>query len=159
MSAFLCDDSHILAVAVLSLYRGESGEIDSAKLKEHVEILTMANHASLGDRYPERGVSVIVCDVPKVWGLATICLDVPAVEQESISDTRDTRRTANIPLRTLVSIMQAQCAKLVDCFEYQACDWRHWEGSDAAKLCDMARSNILRSLPGYDEASWGASWL
>lgn len=45
--------------------------------------------------------------------------------------------------------------KSIDCYEYQACDWSKYTGSEAQKIAVDARAKTIRRLPGYNEATWG----
>ena len=46
--------------------------------------------------------------------------------------------------------------KACDCYEYQSCEHREWEVSEAHAFIMALRSRAIHALPGYDEASWGA---
>lgn len=45
-------------------------------------------------------------------------------------------------------------AKLSSCYVYQACDGRAWDDSPEARMVESLRSDLLRSLPGYDAEGW-----
>ncbi|HTJ71322.1 MAG TPA: hypothetical protein VL551_27525 [Actinospica sp.] len=45
--------------------------------------------------------------------------------------------------------------KLIDCYEYQSCEHPAWKESQAKRLCDQLRKQVISKLPGYDEAPWG----
>ena len=45
--------------------------------------------------------------------------------------------------------------KLIDCFDYQACEPPGWPDSEAYAFCDALRSRLIRELDGYDAAPWG----
>ena len=45
--------------------------------------------------------------------------------------------------------------KLIDCFDYQACETDDYEESDAAAFCRALRLRVIHELPGYDAAPWG----
>ena len=72
---------------------------------------------------------------------------------------------AEIPHRvkvTLGEVMRATQIPAVNvlhsiaCFEYQACESDDWDQTDAYKICEQIRCAAIRSLPGYDDAPWGA---
>lgn len=44
--------------------------------------------------------------------------------------------------------------KLINSYEYQSCEDDSWESSLAKQFCDALRGDVIRSLPGYDEAEW-----
>lgn len=52
------------------------------------------------------------------------------------------------------SIVEA--LKLLDCYEYQACECQDWEDSEAFRWCYRLRKALGRALPGYDSAAWEA---
>lgn len=47
-------------------------------------------------------------------------------------------------------------AKLIANYEYQSCEHRSWEQSDAFEACKNLTDELTRKLPGYEEAPWGA---
>lgn len=46
-------------------------------------------------------------------------------------------------------------AKLVDCYEYQSCEFDEWEESDAKKICTAVTESLLSNNPEYEAAPWG----
>jgi hypothetical protein len=46
-------------------------------------------------------------------------------------------------------------ASLIRNFDYQACEWAGWEGSEARKWLDWATDIGLRAMPSYKAAGWG----
>ena len=54
----------------------------------------------------------------------------------------------------------AQCTpveiiKLCDCYDYQSCETRDWETTEAFAICAALRAAAIDSLPGYEDAPWG----
>ncbi len=51
--------------------------------------------------------------------------------------------------------------KACDCYDYQACETDDYQDTDAAKIVrlirDRAIGEVLRQLPAYDRAPWGAA--
>ena len=47
----------------------------------------------------------------------------------------------------------AEMAKTLNCLEYQSCERDDWFESDAYKILTVCREQILRGLPGYDQAA------
>jgi hypothetical protein len=45
--------------------------------------------------------------------------------------------------------------KLIDHYEYQACEHPEWETSSAKKVCTKLRELLISALPGYQAAPWG----
>lgn len=45
--------------------------------------------------------------------------------------------------------------KLIDCYEYQACETNDFKETAAAKICREYREHLIGRLPGYDAAPWG----
>jgi hypothetical protein len=44
--------------------------------------------------------------------------------------------------------------KLLDCYEYQACESAEWHTSEARQFCEALRSRLIAHVPGYSEAPW-----
>ena len=47
--------------------------------------------------------------------------------------------------------------KLVNCYEYQACEHPGWEASEAHRFTQALTHNLISALPGYDNAQ-GWEW-
>ena len=47
-----------------------------------------------------------------------------------------------------------QGLKLIDCYEYQSCEHPGWLESEAYRFCQALHANLIRRLPGYEEAPW-----
>jgi hypothetical protein len=55
-------------------------------------------------------------------------------------------------LSSAPELSAVECAKAIDCFEYQACEFDGWETSAAHDWLAQLRKCILSRLPGYDAA-------
>ena len=49
-----------------------------------------------------------------------------------------------------------QVLKSCACFRYQACEFAGWDDSEAARFIEALTTKAINSLPGYEEAVWGA---
>jgi len=47
-----------------------------------------------------------------------------------------------------------EALKLIDCYEYQSCEHDGWKTSQAKRLCEKLRGNLITALPGYESAKW-----
>mgnify|MGYP001575503402 CR=1 FL=1 len=45
--------------------------------------------------------------------------------------------------------------KVIDCYEYQACETPGWPDTEAFQFCETLRARLTSLLPGYDAAPWG----
>lgn len=43
--------------------------------------------------------------------------------------------------------------KALSCYEYQSCEHPGWETSEAKTFCDRLQSEMIRLLPGYEDAA------
>lgn len=43
----------------------------------------------------------------------------------------------------------------VNYYEYQSCEHPEWGNSEAYRFCDALRRDLIRELPGYEQAPWG----
>ena len=48
-----------------------------------------------------------------------------------------------------------EALKAIDCLEYQSCEHKGWEKSEAKRFLDKLRGLLIHALPGYDAAPWG----
>jgi len=49
-----------------------------------------------------------------------------------------------------------QVLKSCKCYEYQSCEHPVWESSEAHAFIQSLKSHAINSLPGYENAEWGA---
>ncbi|OGT35667.1 MAG: hypothetical protein A3F11_07110 [Gammaproteobacteria bacterium RIFCSPHIGHO2_12_FULL_37_14] len=45
--------------------------------------------------------------------------------------------------------------KLCDCYEYQSCETNEYANSVADRAIFSLRKQLIRALPGYEDAAWG----
>jgi hypothetical protein len=43
---------------------------------------------------------------------------------------------------------------ILACYEYQTCEHTEWPASEAYSFCDALRHDLIRQLPGYNDAPW-----
>ena len=51
---------------------------------------------------------------------------------------------------------RVQVLKSISCLDYQSCDVDTWPDSEAFAFLQALTTTAISSLPGYDEAEWGA---
>jgi hypothetical protein len=73
----------------------------------------------------------------------------PYMQSETRLISRGMPRVIPAPARTVV------IAKQIANYEYQSCEHDCWESSEAHAFCRALAENLLRSLPGWEEAPWG----
>lgn len=54
------------------------------------------------------------------------------------------------------SVMPLQVLKSISCLEYQSCEHEGWANSEAREFLRALTKRAISSLPGYDDAKWGA---
>ena len=47
-----------------------------------------------------------------------------------------------------------QILKLIDCLEYQSCEFKDWDTSPAKNILDNMRQGVYRKMPGYENSKW-----
>ena len=57
--------------------------------------------------------------------------------------------------RQLNSIPAVYALKILDCYEYQACETPDYSRSLVAGLCAKLRRTLITMLPGYNDSNWG----
>lgn len=45
--------------------------------------------------------------------------------------------------------------KALGCYEYQSCEHKGWNGSEAKKFCDALRIQLTHHVEGYEDGPWG----
>lgn len=139
MSAFMVSKSHIDAIVATALhgptgvYRSEWGCNPPFPDANAVgEMLVKENLSSIHARYPDTLTNPEATPGP--------------IDQYWLREYRFTE-----PAHALQAIA---AIKLLDCYEYQSCEHKEWETSDARKFCDHLRRKLVTYVPGYDEAAW-----
>ena len=149
MSAFLCSSYHIGRLAAyIEAHDGERVRYfveplaPADRVGQIAARLAVANVASVQGRYPdtvenfESAPGLISDSAEGVLGYISKCAE--AARTEWRGDHR------------AVDIEQA-----VRCYEYQSCEYDGWEGSDGAKLANMAYRTAVRAiLEGNDADGW-----
>ncbi len=128
MSAYLCDNGHISALALYAARAGLPPNVlprEFAPVEEIAEAIARelyaANCASLADRYGDKEQAPFTYEPPSVVKLAN----------------------------------HVQVIKAAHCFEYQASEWRGWDESHARQVLRAVIAHAVMSLPGYEKAMWG----
>ncbi len=127
MSAFMCSDRHLTALAAYAVRNGLSGivgmdHVPSAAIATAFGILLRENAASLDARYPNdpgQGVG--------------------RVNAKALDERFDA-----------VTIIKA-----CHCYAYQACEHTGWADSQAKQIVERIEAHAVRALPGYKAAPWG----
>lgn len=152
MSAWMCCDEHIIAVALQSMYRvgrlENERNIDRAELQRRVTVLETQNKVSLNARYQDE-VTEPEINVLPVGKLVPRIFDRVVMTQKSGESEPSAKRMDALLLDL------GQMATFVSCYEYQACEDEGWQTSDAHALCNEAFRNICHNIPGRDDGSWG----
>ena len=143
MSAWIVSKEHIdyLITAGLSLDQfGVSWRVGPNRVK-----LTLENATQIGRLLWIENLKSVACRYPDDKGNG----DRPGYGDQD--DTIEQYRYARS--RNAVSVVQA--LKAIHCYEYQSCEHRQWERSQAKRFCTSLESSLVRNVPGYDEATWG----
>lgn len=129
MSVFIVSERHIDYMLSAARDFFHEGEFDYLGVPAMAAKLERANVESFAHRYPRDA--------------GTVTLPDPS------APTREPR----LLRRGKVTIVQT--IKAVQCYEYQACEWPAWEGSDAQRFCVRLMGAAIMNLVGYDGAAWG----
>lgn len=128
MSAYICSDSHINALATLAalarvkVYRPGLPMIDCAGQEQFTaELLLTENARSVNHRYP--------------------------------GDQNDPTIVHHCEARFL-RLTPVEVIKLCDCYDYQACETDDYPQTLACALIKTLRKHYITELPGYDDAAW-----
>lgn len=156
MSAYICDRDHIvyLIEAALSHEIGRSGggtfswyhrgapnsadrhkQLGGGEYERAAEIanmLWMENIKSVSHRYP---------------GESSATLPGP-IDENFVIEPGD--------FRVFRRIRPIQVLKACKCYAYQSCEHPEWEQSEAYAFIESLKESAIASLPGYEDAEWGA---
>lgn len=127
MSAFLCSNKHLTTLAMYGARTvGEANEI--------AQTLFAMNVRAMDTRYEDR------------WR-KDYEDGVPPPPPQITSQLRFRYRLGPPPT-------PVQIIKLCACYDYQACEAREYEGSEAKKWIDRIEYEAISRLPGYEESPW-----
>jgi hypothetical protein len=152
MSAYIVDKNHIVYLVQAAMqnagghasygpmhwYFGNPTQHDAIPSGDYIKAAEVANMlwreniASVSYRYPEDKTSAT--------------LPGP-VDREEITE-RD------FILGRI--IRPVQVLKSCQCFDYQSCEHPGWKASEARAFIEALKARAINSLPGYEEAEWGA---
>lgn len=128
MSAFICSNSHINALAALAglapikVYRPGLPMVDCFMNEQFTaELLLTENARSVNARY----------------------------HGDRNDPTIEHRHEARFLKLTAVEVI-----KLCNCYDYQACESKDYPQTLACALVDQLRKHYITELPGYDDAAW-----
>lgn len=127
MSAYMVSKSHLDVLVAIALQEGDRKAPEGAE--KLGQWLQDCNWASIEARYPEeaRGKG------PAPYELQTRRWKIRGIDADYI----------------------VSAIKVLDCFEYQACEVRGWPHSDCHAWCADLRTSLCSNLPGWDEVQWG----
>jgi hypothetical protein len=141
MSAFIVDKAHI--DALVDCFNRGPRDANAADWANHVgsrfvdqdalgRLLWLENLKSVAARYPDDKSG----QRPGPCGVTDDAIAAYEYAQ---------------PARRLTIV---EAFKAIACYEYQSCEHRGWEKSDAHTICEQLRHALISALPGYDEAAW-----
>lgn len=144
MSAYLCGDKHIAALARairIELAPIVPGRDEPLTEDEIATALTVANLDSLAARYPN--------DPPQDGTRA------PGFVSQQLRGA-GVARVHGGAYGDHASIDPVRLMKAIDCFCYQACETDAWEESTECGWLQELRKRASTRVSGYEAAEWGA---
>ncbi len=146
MSAFVVDKAHINALVNAGLglarrnpltwyHNEEHHRLNDGNADQVGQMLLDENIKSVGHRYEH-------CEVTALPGRVDAEYLIPFKHKLSYNP---------LPAVTMFS--------LINCYRYQCCETDEWETSEAFAFCHQLEGQLIRNLPGYDDAPWEwAEW-
>lgn len=130
MSAYICSDKHIAAIAWTAARQHGPGSprIDLNEYIDNFKKLYEANVQSVNYRYNET--------------TDTAC------EASQIPTARKDKKWQ------LTNYNEVQVMKLCHCWEYQSSELPNYEITKGYEVMQRALKNASQRLPGYDDAEW-----
>jgi len=158
MSAFVCSQDHIKALAIFAAHRtpGHGPNVDPRYFKYdggdermcgrpdeelatyYANILYCENIRSVQHRYPQ---DKTLDDLPGEINKP----DFLTVTASEFWDQFTDIRFAVPPLHIL---------SMCSCLEYQSCETNDWQKTLAYRLIQRIKDAAIRALPGYENAPW-----
>lgn len=142
MSAFICSDDHIKALAIFAATR---------------------QHSSW--RVDPRYIDGLPC--PEACSIENLCRDELATLYAQVllaENVRSVNHRYRESEHHSIKVSDSDCMKLqqkavqilkmLDCLEYQSCETSNYYETVAHKLLSALRRAAIRALPGYNDAAW-----
>lgn len=150
MSAYIVEKNHVLYLVCAALSRAtrynsngfswyhagtrhEIGDGDVSAMAETANMLWRENIKSVSARYPHESSATLP---------GTRAADFIVTE-------------ADFPA-CCHSFDPVQVLKACNCFDYQSCEHDEWRESLACAFIQALKEKMMRALPTYDDAEWGA---
>jgi hypothetical protein len=142
MSAFLCSAKHLSAlVNATRLAKMQPSEIE--------RYLPVAAKATLYEvQTPQEALFGELLDT----NLQSIAERYP--DATKIEDWHDGGESSFIYDSRVNAPSIAAAIKLAHCYSYQSCEHEGWNDSAAKRYVDELVGDLIRQLPGYNEAEW-----
>ena len=129
MSAFMCSDTHLTALAAYAVRNGLSSPIRCEGPDSDAGLLEAVFHELEGE------------------SLASLKARHPADQGVIGGQLARGAMVTEYPPITII--------KACHCYRYQSCEHRGWDSSLAKDIVDRIEEHAVRHLPGYDAAPWG----
>ena len=120
---------------------------------EHIKLLAVRAHTSAVDHVIGSDLRNMGDTAVKLWA-ANVASMVARYRDYHAEGNGVFEITVGDVMR-LTQVPAIHVVKAIHCFTYQACEYMGWENSDARKICAELEADLVRTLPGYDEAPWG----
>lgn len=141
MSAYVCSNTHIKALAIFAVR------------KSHGSL-------SINPRYVDGAEDVAGQDLNVIatrYAAILLAENVRSVRYRYADDVGDYDEILISKNEVLMpkAISPVAILKLCACLNYQSCETEDWETTNAYKLLQHIKDEAIRALPGYEEAPWG----
>lgn len=141
MSAYVCSDAHIKALAIFAV-RKVHGSLN-------VDPRYVDGAKDIASRSPEV--------VATRYAAMLLAENVRSVRRRYADDLGDYDEIQITPSEVLrpAAITPVVILKLCACLDYQSCESDDWQTTKAHALLQQIKDAAIRLLPGYEEAPWG----
>lgn len=164
MSAFIVDKSHIDALVAVALHGPKDSshqwegprwaafdpDETSRQEQEWREVGYSTNHTIANVTPDQAGDMLTIENVRSITFRYPDTLDGGPLPGPTVAYWDEPFQFA-LPSRPPTVV---EALKLIDCFEYQACEHDEWSKSEAFRFCEALRRSLVGTLPGYDAAPW-----
>jgi hypothetical protein len=145
MSAYVVSDTHIDAMLTVIAHGPVNSERDAQQWRDAMRWANVLPDAN-SEPKPEQLTRI---------GAMLLRENIASVEARYPQDKGKLGDAAAYLYHVADRPNVVEAFKLIDCYEYQACEHDGWKTSAAAALCNKLRGNLISSLPGWDAAPWG----
>ena len=157
MSAFICSQKHIKALAIFATYSGSRVTIKPRYLAYSVSDELVKENLNALDGQGREEIASYYANLLYQENIKAVLIRYPNDTLETAPGEFDKPPFLTVYVLDVQEIHRynpVEVLKLCDSYDYQSCEDPEYYQSAAQELIQRIRKEAIRQLPGYEEAEW-----